>query len=498
VIRRGWIVVLGLVARTMLGQAPSVVVREPGPGPEGQLLARVLAKPDTRILIADSVAITADSVFPATVVVIGKRVAVSTQIHGDLIVVGGDLFMKPGAQIFGQAIAFGGAVYPSLLASARDGAASYRDFTFDVTRSAGVVELRYRELLVMDAERAFQLPGIYGVGIPTYDRSNGLSLPFGPSLLLDRGRLTVDPMIAYRSQIGQFDPSVTVDWRPGRALSLHAVAARETRTNDAWITGELSNSLNSFLIGRDTRNWYRARRIEAHASRLFETPALTSTYRLGGQIEDASSARPDSSPTGGPWSLTGKTSVEGMWRPNPQIAGGRITSVIGGASYQWRAADVKSILDLAVDVPMSTADGSRFVQLTLDGQIGFPTFGLQTYRFDAHAILTRGDTAPAQRFGYIGGSGTLATIEPLLSIGGDELIFLESRYIVPVPAVKIPFVGSPTVTFRHILGSAGVQRLPDLTQIVGLRLSVMLVRAEFLIDTRSRKTELNAGLSLVR
>ena len=48
-----------------------------------------------------------------------------------------------------------------------------------------------------------------------------------------------------------------------------------------------------------------------------------------------------------------------------------------------------------------------------------------------NAILTRGDTAPAQRFGYLGGAGTLSTVEPLLSIGGDEMLFLESRYVHP-------------------------------------------------------------------
>ena len=49
---------------------------------------------------------------------------------------------------------------------------------------------------------------------------------------------------------------------------------------------------------------------------------------------------------------------------------------------------------------------------------------------------------------------------------------MESRYIIPIQTVVLPLVGSPTVTLRHILGTAGIQRLPALTQIVGVRLSV--------------------------
>jgi hypothetical protein len=64
--------------------------------------------------------------------------------------------------------------------------------------------------------------------------------------------------------------------------------------------------------------------------------------------------------------------------------------------------------------------------------------------------------------------------------------------------VTLPYVGAPAVTFRHILGNAGMQHLSSLTQIVGIRLSVTLLRTEFLVDTKTRKTEISAGLALVR
>ena len=484
-----------------MAPSPPVVVRDAGPGPTGRYLAMTLAKPDTRVLIADTIAITSDSVYPGAVVVIGQRVTVSSEIKGDLIVVGGDLFIKPGASHRA-----GVRDWRRRLSVASRIGSRRRDelprFHLRRLRVNDVIELRYRELTTTEPPSWVQWPGVYGLRMVNYDRSRGLSVPIGPTLLLDGGRMTLEPLATYRSQIGVVDPSLRIDWRTGRKFAIRAFAARESRSNDAWITGDISNSINSLLIGRDTRNWYRADRVEVTANRMFETPTMTATYRLGGQLERASSAGPDSFPTGGPWSFTGKKSAEGMRRPNPQIVGGEIGSILGGATLAWTATDVKSRLDVGFEgpdvarPPERTSSRSRSM-----AGIAFPTFGLQRYRFDAHAILTRGDTATAQRFGYLGGVGNPRHRRAALSIGGDELLFLESRYIIPVPAVKLPFVGSPTVTFRHILGSAGGQAdLPALTQIVGVRVVGHAPSGRGATDGRqgTRKVEFHTGLSLVR
>jgi hypothetical protein len=187
-----------------------------------------------------------------------------------------------------------------------------------------------------------------------------------------------------------------------------------------------------------------------------------------------------------------------MVRPNPQIAGGDISSVIGRFAHRWTAGELKARLDVDLEVPLSVSTGESFTQATVDGRIEFPTFGLQRYRLELHGVVTGPDRPPAQRYAYIGGSGTLPTEEVLLGFGGDELLFVESRYELPVTQIRLPLAGSPTLTFRHILGAAGVQTLPDLTQIVGLRLSIPFVRVQYLIDTDTRKTKLSAGLSFNR
>ena len=71
-----------------------------------------------------------------------------------------------------------------------------------------------------------------------------------------------------------------------------------------------------------------------------------------------------------------------------------------------------------------------------------------------------GTSTPPQRWSYLGGSGTLPTLD-LLSLGGDHLLYVETNYFIPFQKFDLPVVGAPSVTLRHILGSAGVGKLPD-------------------------------------
>jgi hypothetical protein len=484
----------GTLARA---QQPRVVVRDAGPGPVGRYLETVLRRADTRVIVADTFTLARDSSYPGSIVVIGRQANVRGRVGGDVIVVGGDLFLKPYGTIAGQGIAIGGGAHWSALGTVGEGMASYRDFTFDAQEVSGVIELRYREQYVGARRSIVELPALYGVRIPSYDRSNGVSLPVGPSIGV--GPIEVDLVATYRSQIGQVDPSAAAHVRVGRKTWLDAWAGRESRSNDEWINGTLSNSLNSLLSGHDERNWYRATGVRASASRTFETHTMTATYSVGGSFERSRAVGPGLAPASSPWSFTDRTDVEnGMVRPNPQIAGGDISSVIGRFAHRWTAGELKARLDVDLEVPLSVSTGESFTQATVDGRIEFPTFGLQRYRLELHGVVTGPDRPPAQRYAYIGGSGTLPTEEVLLGFGGDELLFVESRYELPVTQIRLPLAGSPTLTFRHILGAAGVQTLPDLTQIVGLRLSIPFVRVQYLIDTDTRKTKLSAGLSFNR
>ena len=86
----------------------------------------------------------------------------------------------------------------------------------------------------------------------------------------------------------------------------------------------------------------------------------------------------------------------------------------------------------------------------------------------------------------------------LVEQGGDQLLFTESQYIIPLEHVQIPLLGPPTLTFRHVLGAAGVTRLPTLVQNLGVRVGVSLLRFDYVIDPSSHESRFDISLALVR
>jgi hypothetical protein len=462
-------------------------------------LAEVLAGPHTVIRAeAGPVALPRDSVVPGSVVLVGTDASVAARVQGSVIVIGGDLFLRPGAHIRGDAIALGGGYYDSMLGEVRGARLAFREGAFAVTDSGGVLLLDYRPAADPDVRPLLAWPGLFGLRIPSYDRVNGLSLPFGPELTLAVGRLVVAPAVTYRSDLGEWDPSLGVAAEgPGR-LRARVDGRRGSFTNDAWIWRDLRNSIGMLVAGRDTRNYYRADRVEGEIALRARPGRLTFEPFVGALTEDTWPVGPEPGARSAPYSfLDRRDVVEGALRPNPAVARGRISSATGGARLTYAEQDVVSDLSARVEVPFEVVGDADFVQTTLDGGIAFPTIAGQRFRLDAHAVLTAGDLPPLQRFAYLGGSGTLPTYD-LLEFGGDQLVFLESRYVIPVRRVRLPYVGSPTLTLRHMIGAAGPASLPDFEQNVGLRLAVGPVRVDFVFDPRTGDTEFGVAPNFAR
>jgi hypothetical protein len=142
-----------------------------------------------------------------------------------------------------------------------------------------------------------------------------------------------------------------------------------------------------------------------------------------------------------------------------------------------------------------TPDGtSAFTQLTLDGVIAFPTFAQQRLQVHAHGVATASDATPRARYAYLGRNGTLPLLE-LLEQGGDQLLFVESRYEIPIAAIALPLVGFPTLHLRHMMGAAGVGSLPSLEQELGIGVGISVVRFEATFDASGdREARYSAGV----
>jgi hypothetical protein len=475
-----------------------VTVADLGPGPSGRILQEALAQPH-RLVEPDTgwfvLGRTAQE--PTSLIVLGRTAAISGLVEGDVIVVGGDLFVRPGARIVGRAVAIGGGVYPSSIAFVGKGAESFRDNTFAITPTSDGYRLDYRSLLEYPT-RPLLFPGIYGLRLPSYDRVNGGSIPFGPTFTFAGGRGEVDVLATYRSDLGKFDPRIAGSILLTRRSRAVVSAQRGTFSNDAWIWGNLVNSLSALVFGVDTRNYYRADRAELTLHRLWESTHTRIEPFVGGLTEKAWSVGPSFGEEGGPWSIFNRTDSLGMWRPNPAIEPGNITAVLAGSALEWESQGLKLRARSRGEVSVHAPVGQNFSQITSDLEVRFPTFGEQEYALEVHWVTSPGEAPPsAQRFAYLGGSGTMPFID-LLSQGGDELLLVDQRYSVPLLNVRLGLLGSPTLLLRHRIGSAGLGRLPSFEQQIGAGVSLTVVRAEILVNPAGGDVRGSVGFSFSR
>jgi hypothetical protein len=388
---------------------PRIVIADQGPGASGRILAEVLAKP-LRLVEPDTgrFILRRDEHVTTSLVVLGRTAAIDGEVDGDLVVVGGDLFVHPGARIGGRAVAIGGAVYPSTLAVPLNEPRSFRDNTFVITRTATGYELTY-EPLYADATPPLTLPGLYGLRVPSYDRVNGVSVPIGPAFSFAGDRGAANLLATYRSDLGKIDPSADVTLQFTRRLRMQGSVGRGTFSNDRWIWSDYVNSLSTLVLGTDTRNYYRADRGEATLHHLWETASMILEPFVGVRGERSWAVGPWLGEEGSPWSILGRTdTVDGMRRLNPPVTDLDIVSALIGSELRWESGGVRATgrlqgeRSLYLEGP-STSGSTAFTQLTLDLYLTFLTFGDQQYELDVHQVTTPEGSSPLQRFAYLGG-----------------------------------------------------------------------------------------------
>jgi hypothetical protein len=464
-----------LLAPSLLG-AQDVVLREPGPERVASIVRSATSVPHAVRGGSGKLVLPRDSVVTTNLIVIGRPTYVSSRVQGDVVVIGGDLYLRPGSDVSGSAVAIGGGVYRTFLGTVGT-TESYRDDHYSVVASPSRYELTYHGRGEEDRPPVFQLAGFSGILLPTYDRVDGVSVPVGALITLGRRAVELQPFLTYRSRLGVVDPGITIRIAPERAVRLDAEVGRATRSNEGWIYSDLLNSAATLAFGNDTRNYFRADGGTARLLGHIERPGVMFEPFVGGRYEEV---RPITA-VGNVYSFTGRDDVERIARPNPLVERGDIGSGLIGAAIEYRAGVVQARFLAEGEQSFRTPDRtSSFTQLTVHGSIEFPTFASQRLRIDGHAVATGGDSTPRARYAYLGRNGTLPLLE-MLEQGGDQLVYVDSRYEIPVSVLVLPKLGFPTVELRHRMGAAGVGSLPKLEQELsaGLRLSVLRFEATF-------------------
>jgi hypothetical protein len=376
---------------------------------------------------------------------------------------------------------------------------------------------------VIYGEGPLSLPLGIGFRLPAYNRVDGIVLPWGPVISLAGSRVRIDPTVSYRSHIGKVDPFVTMQFDVTPRTLMEIAGGRSTFTNDGWIRSDLVNSAVAFGVGSDSRNYFRADRGWATLSQTISSPGWVITPSVGALTENDWSTGSPVRHSNAPWSFFGRADSLKIRRPNPAIAEGHVSSGLGRVKAVYEQEDVKVTLDAALehafdapptilappviprvvggDVVVAENKTGDFTQITVGSTASFLTFGSQRFDFRAHAVITPGDIAPPQRFAYLGGAGTLATVD-LMALGGDRLLFAEGEYSIPIEPIVLPIVGNPIVSLRYAAGAAGVGELPDFIQNLGVGLGVRFLKAEYHVDpnykktTLSRKSAFSIGISL--
>ena len=107
------------VVRAAAAAPRDLVIVDPGPGIAGRTAAAVLARPRLVVVPPDTgLTLGRDVRVDRSLVVTRGPLRLAGHVDGDVVVFG-DLFLRPGAQVTGRAIAIGGGVYGSALALVR-------------------------------------------------------------------------------------------------------------------------------------------------------------------------------------------------------------------------------------------------------------------------------------------------------------------------------------------------------------------------------------------
>jgi hypothetical protein len=336
--------------------------------------------------------------------------------------------------------------------------------------------------------------------LPYYDRVNGLSVPFGPTISIGaEDRFVVNPTLTYRSNLGKIDPSLAIVGQitPDSSLGFALSGERGTFTNDRWIRSDLINSLVSFGLGHDSRNYFRGDRGEARLTSALRLPLDVATVFIGARTERDWSTGWQTGTPRGPYSVFGRSdTTNGIQRPNPAINEGHITSAIAGFHGEYQGLPGSAMLDLQLEAAGKSPLGGNFQQLTIGEGASIATFGDEHIEVGGHLVTTFTNSAtPIQRYAYVGGSGSLATVD-LLGLGGDHLYFVDVLYVIPISKISLPLLGSPYIAPHFATGAASVGGFGVPVQNIGGRIGVSVFTIDYLVNPRTHQHDLGAGISL--
>ncbi|HEX8432203.1 MAG TPA: hypothetical protein VF625_13025, partial [Longimicrobium sp.] len=258
---RGWLVALLLTLAAVPLRAQDGPLRGDDRSRAADLAREVLARGSYLRIDRDTI-LPASFAAPGDVVIYDAEVRLEGSVAGSVVVLGGHLYLRPGSRVGGPIAVLDGGVYPS----ARSEHVAILEGN-PSTRVAVTPGAPPRDTTLAAEAVGPPFPARFGVSTspyPTYDRVNGVTATVGGIYRLspdERGG-TVSAFASYRfRQDNHIGGGVRLDL-PLRFQStrLTLEASRATRTNDAWLRNDFTNTLSSLVLGNDYRDYYDADR----------------------------------------------------------------------------------------------------------------------------------------------------------------------------------------------------------------------------------------------
>jgi hypothetical protein len=485
----------------LAGSASAQTVRVTGRGDtQNDVFLRSFVERGGYLLITRDTAISARDTIRSSVLVLESTVRLDGVVTGDVVVVDGNLFLRPTARVLGNVRNVAGGYYPSDLAVVSGETRNEPNALYHVT----VKDDSLYTIGGLARQSGLFLTGMKGLTPPTYDRVDGVKVTLGAGWALPAMGL-IEPIISghvdYRSQRGEITGGGELAFARNRT-TLAGGWERTTLTNEQWNRDDITNSISSLIQGKDRRDYYEADIAYVEVRRLLENGARVSNAWIRGQTEDASSLV-----AGSPWSLRGDLGT----RPNMLINEGEIRSIIGGFGTEWTALTHKLELDLLVEYGENNLDDcgvfecsrpESFTRYAGTVEWAMPALSNHTLEIEVHAQgpLPGTEALPLQRWSFVGGSGTLYTF-PDASFRGDRVVMVETGYKIPLPSrFKMRFLGTPTFELLHYTGMAWTAlEKPPFEQNVGVRLRYNFLYARAIANPEDfGKIKWNVGLTMPR
>jgi hypothetical protein len=386
----------------------------------------------------------------SNVVVKGGDLTVFGKIDGDVLVVGGSLYIKDGGKITGNARVINGAIVKENGGIIE----GYSDKT-----SSRTVEYRENRRRFSHPGNSFMAPWMSENAnldnfIFRYNRVEGLFVGLGTEKKYNwdgRKEFTSYGSVGWglRSHTWRGNLGIARQFPLGisggdEIFEIGAEGYSLTDSKDQWLIDVHENTAAAMLIHEDFRDYFQRNGYSVHGAYYSQNDFLKTELKASYLVDEYATLGNNTE-----WALFGGDKV---FRSNPKINDGKMKSILASAGITTQSKSARG------PEGWSIYGSFEYAPRTLGGDFDFDQYIVDIRRYqplssyDNLNIRLRAGTSdgklPIQKAYDLGGLGTLNGF-PFKSVSGNRMILLNAEYIMNGSALDDLDIW-PSWIFRHV------------------------------------------------